>query len=212
MAAFLTILHVIAITLTGWRYYCRLTTARLWLDDHCALVALCLDLAFLITLWIEMKFPIHSYRNNLIILWAKVVFFTGCVWASRMSIAMSIARVAPTSGSFGIRRHAYAILIFFTSMAVGLVIWIGAECTSSTTWFKQQMHQCQVSNALGTCILASHVLVDVFLVATPLIFFWRHPSFPLSSLLCIWHFNFQVSLPVDTVGNWFCFLDISKQR
>lgn len=57
----LTVVHVVAIIVTGFRVYYRVVTRRFWWDDFVAFFALLGDCAYISALWFGYASPSECY-------------------------------------------------------------------------------------------------------------------------------------------------------
>ncbi|KAJ7598908.1 hypothetical protein C8J56DRAFT_769342 [Mycena floridula] len=177
-ASALTAAHTIGIATILYRVSHRYNQRKLWLDDYFVVFALLIDLLYVGSLWGRYHYglgePISGMPMPPSLYWLSVLCFFCVVWTSRISMALSIARIFPPRVTP--RRIAEGMAILFGAMWFTLTIQTIVICTNDTTWHNTVIAQCTSSNKSNVAwitVLTADVIADACLVITPLTLLWR---------------------------------------
>ncbi|KAF9565846.1 hypothetical protein CPC08DRAFT_815094 [Agrocybe pediades] len=170
-----TLVQLFGICLTVSRLKSRRATLRIWWDDYAAAVAAFFDLAYVPLMWISYAGPgsvVNSPKSLLgrYILGLQLGFIS--IWAARISISLTIARIfAPgdLTRTFAIAM-AYLCVFFFLILSILYT----ADCYS-------RMHltedlttaYCIRTLSKRLTISIATLITDTCLLATPLYSLWR---------------------------------------
>ncbi|KAH7915915.1 hypothetical protein BJ138DRAFT_825953 [Hygrophoropsis aurantiaca] len=162
-----TALQGLAIFLTAWRLWYRLSTQRFWCDDAWALIAVVCGIMCRIAAWVRCR---PSYETSVVGYWIATITFVCVIWAVRMSLLCSIARLMPPSKRTS---HVLAgIIVLFALMFCGLLVQNIFKCRSSWYYLPSGTLNCPYSDIMAIYELTIDVLSDVILVALPLRILW----------------------------------------
>ncbi|KDR69770.1 hypothetical protein GALMADRAFT_145172 [Galerina marginata CBS 339.88] len=159
----MSILHILAIGSTIYRLIHRFRIQKTWLDDYIVFVPLVLDSIY----WPIVCFRFsHVDPNNepwshrvLSSYWLSTFPFLLIVWATRIVLALSLARVFP-------KKHPARLCAFvlITFMSTGLLIVNeGQDCIKGVGGYPIK----------NTFLFAADFVGDILLVIAPIVFFWR---------------------------------------
>ncbi|KAH9480746.1 hypothetical protein JR316_0007346 [Psilocybe cubensis] len=171
----ISVLHVVAIVSTTFRLCHRLYKRQMWYDDYVVIVPLAFDCVYFVMFWKALTSKDYlRYRNN-------VHFFTSfmfgfvvnaiVLWFSRISLALSLARIFPRGHIARRFSLCIAVLCFvFFGTTVGLTI--GLCQSSGRPWYRIDPHNCKkgpkgipINGLVG--VLAD-ILADTVLFLAPL--------------------------------------------
>ncbi|KAH6910347.1 hypothetical protein BKA70DRAFT_1466904, partial [Coprinopsis sp. MPI-PUGE-AT-0042] len=179
----ITVLHGVAISATVLRICIRWKDAKLWLDDYVAAATMLIDIAFAITFW--LMFGTHAGSSMTLsvtkIGWLNVVVYFFIFWMSRVSLALSIARVFPPGTVARKSLIAMAALFFF--FCIFACVLNGSLCIWSPAIYPPEMMRfgeyknCQPGTLryflAGGITAAVDFLSDILAIIVPLTFLWR---------------------------------------
>ncbi|KAH6908837.1 hypothetical protein BKA70DRAFT_1188675 [Coprinopsis sp. MPI-PUGE-AT-0042] len=179
----ITVLHGLAIGATVLRIWIRWKDAKLWWDDYVAAATMLMDVAFAITFW--LMFGTHAGSSMTLgvteIGWLNIAAYFLIFWASRVSLALSIARVFP-AGTMA-RRSLVAMVALFFFFCIFTCVLDGSLCIWSPAIYPPEMMRfgeyknCQPGtlrySLAGGITVAAHFLSDIMAIIVPLIFLWR---------------------------------------
>ncbi|KAF8993454.1 hypothetical protein BDQ17DRAFT_139340 [Cyathus striatus] len=174
----LTIFHTLAITSTTFRLWRRYTTRKLWWDDFWAFVALVVDLLFFASVWLRWEVPTGANTvppqgpllRRITLFWLSALLTPCVAWPARVSMCMSISRLAPPTARR--RRALFALAVVFLLLGAVLTaqkIWI---CAGDSSWHQNPAVQCYTGKTVGYLSLSTDVVGDACLVAIPLRLLW----------------------------------------
>ncbi|KAJ3510819.1 hypothetical protein NLJ89_g4460 [Agrocybe chaxingu] len=143
-------------------------------------LALTVDLAYFILLWVKYrneKITWFMPQDQVFILstWFISFLYFTVVWISRISLALSLARIFLPGERYRAWTIRFAILLVF--VYTGIVLVTTFTCPGSP-WWQLDYSKC-ITTSLGTRDLGTiisvvcDVVVDVALVAAPLLMLWR---------------------------------------
>ncbi|PPQ78678.1 hypothetical protein CVT25_010699 [Psilocybe cyanescens] len=170
----LTVVHVVAIIVTGFRVYYRVVTRRFWWDDFVAFFALLGDCAYISALWFGYASPNSVLQEHKVLVaryWLGLMLFVVVVWMTRISLALAIARIFPPKEAT--RRFAAGLALLSTAFCLVIVIQSGVICAHQPALVSGPNAACQWPNSLRTLVVFANIFSDSLLVATPLYKLWR---------------------------------------
>ncbi|KAH7905432.1 hypothetical protein BJ138DRAFT_1072762, partial [Hygrophoropsis aurantiaca] len=161
-----TTMQGLAILLTGWRLWYRLSIRRFGCDDAWALIAMVCGIMCPVADWVRFRAPPERSMNGY---WVSTITFACVVWAVRMSLLCSIARLMPPCKRTS---HILAgITVFFALIFCGLLVQKIYKCRSG--WYYQSgTLTCPFSSIMAIYELAVDVVSDAILAALPLRILW----------------------------------------
>ncbi|KAG1756347.1 uncharacterized protein EDB91DRAFT_1041441 [Suillus paluster] len=151
-----TTFHILAIIITTFRLAYRQSRHQLWWDD--ALTA-----AAMITGAITLVAYHESDQVRVAARWCTIVFFTTCLWLSRLSIVFSIIRLAPREDRM--RRIAQWAAIIFAALCVMMLAQKSYICAHSN---HQERIDCVLGSSVAAAQLATDFVSDITLVLMPI--------------------------------------------
>ncbi|PFH53229.1 hypothetical protein AMATHDRAFT_83918, partial [Amanita thiersii Skay4041] len=163
-------LHLLAIFTTSFRLFYRYRSSIYWWDDHWAAFALFLEFGFFSTVWMRASHGVPAYLATTEVrvarYWVGALLYPSVVWASRVSIGLSILRIVP----YGTLRRRLLIMVLFSFSLMWLALMLQKiiVCTSNTTWHYTESKQCLLGEAVGIITLSTDVFADSCLVSIPL--------------------------------------------
>ncbi|KAH6914739.1 hypothetical protein BKA70DRAFT_1396146 [Coprinopsis sp. MPI-PUGE-AT-0042] len=180
----LTALHVVAISATVLRIRIRWRGAKLWWDDHLAAGTALVDVIFALTFWLAYGthagsiMPLSATRTG----WLNLACYFSIYWVSRVSLALSIARVFPP-GTVA-RKTLLAMAAIFASCGIfncliagSLCLWSPSIYPPGTDLFLEEYKNCQPGNLrhkiTGGVMAAVDFPSDILGIILPLKFLWR---------------------------------------
>ncbi|KAH7928865.1 hypothetical protein BV22DRAFT_1126223 [Leucogyrophana mollusca] len=192
-----TVLQALAILLTVWRLWYRVSIRRFAWDDGWAAASMLCDIGFLITDWFRLKGCIWSCKYSIFVYWVYSIGFECSIWAARMSILCSIMRLmAPSKRS---RRISVICITLFALMWCGIVVQTVLKCGSGWFYGSTGAIWCPFSLVVDIYELAIDVVSDAILVALSLRLLWSvklpHKS-QRRMILC----SFSTSMAVSFVS------------
>ncbi|KAF9219867.1 hypothetical protein BS17DRAFT_788525 [Gyrodon lividus] len=153
-----SVVHSLAILTTVFRLLYRWHMSRFWWEDTWAAVALCFDIACLVSVWMQVlpqtlgALPLVDIIAN----WLLSVTLTCIVWCARMSILCSMLRIANPSPK--LRRITYCIAVLFMTTGIALVAQKLVIC---------ELDRCKITTDVAIAQLVTDVVSDAILVAAP---------------------------------------------
>ncbi|KAH7929008.1 hypothetical protein BV22DRAFT_160948 [Leucogyrophana mollusca] len=162
-----TVLQGLAILLTCFRLWHRISIRRFGREDTWAAVALLCGAACLISGSVYLS---GSHETAIIAFWVYLFAFPCVVWAVRMSILYSITRLIPSSTSSS--RIALGFSAFFVLLWALLVMQKAYKC-SNVCWYNSPSITCQLPHSMYIYELATDVVSDMILVALPFRMLWN---------------------------------------
>ncbi|KAH6914774.1 hypothetical protein BKA70DRAFT_554745 [Coprinopsis sp. MPI-PUGE-AT-0042] len=178
----ITVLQAVAISVTVLRIRIRWKDAKLWWDDYVAAASMLVDVVFAITFW--LLFGSYAGAPTPLIYakfsWLTVVLYFSIFWSSRVSLALSIARVFPAGTVARKTLLAMAVLFFglfiITSVLVGSICsWSPSIYPPETTIFVEYAN-CPPGTLryllAGGIAAAVDFLSDIMGIVVPLAFLW----------------------------------------
>ncbi|KAH9479329.1 hypothetical protein JR316_0007919 [Psilocybe cubensis] len=170
----LTVVHVIAITLTAFRVYYRAVTQRYWWDDFVATMALVGDCVYLSALWFEYAKPNSVLQEHKVLVaryWLGLMLFLLVEWMTRISLALAIARIFPPQQPT--RRFAVGLALLSTAFCLAILTEAAVICAHQPALVSGPEAACQWPDSLRTLIVVANISSDSLLIATPLYKLWR---------------------------------------
>ncbi|KAH6891833.1 hypothetical protein BKA70DRAFT_1201425 [Coprinopsis sp. MPI-PUGE-AT-0042] len=178
-----TVLHVVAICSTVLRVRIRWKDARLWWDDYVAAATALVDVVFVITYWLlfgthaESTTPLTVTKSCVL----NMALYFPIFWSSRVSLALSTARVFPP-GTLA-RRTLITMAVLFFGLCIFTFTLNGAICIWPASIYSLEMipweefRNCQPGTmrfylAVGITA-ATEFLSDIMSIVIPLKFLWR---------------------------------------
>ncbi|PPQ71455.1 hypothetical protein CVT24_011967 [Panaeolus cyanescens] len=205
----LTVFHSIAIGFIIARLVHRWRTRKLWWDDYIILLPFVTDIAYLSVNWtIYSESNQQSdgpYRNFIYSLWfSKFMFFT-IVWTSRISLAISLARIFKVGHAC--RRFAFGLVMGFVSIYISLVLVTTLTCRLGPTWYKSRKCAEVSGRPLGLVLsVAFDFLSDAIFLVSPLVILNRANLTPKqrATILCLFSTSiFTLLTSIMFAVTWF---------
>lgn len=167
-----TTLGAIALASTIFRIYHRYRKLRLWWDDYWAVLSQFCNLIYATTVWVRDDdiHPHHSVDQRIRVFWLSTLTFPVVVWSARISIAMSIARLAP---KVRMRQLMYALSALFGLILAGLLFYRIILCSRTRSWHHNPTADCYMGNAIGIVSICTDIPGDICLVVIPMHMLWR---------------------------------------
>ncbi|KAH7911733.1 hypothetical protein BJ138DRAFT_1149942 [Hygrophoropsis aurantiaca] len=162
-----TALQGFAILLTVWRLWYRLSMQRFWCDDGWALFAMVCGMICLIADWVIFRAP---PEESIIGDWVATITFICVIWAVRMSLLCTIARLMPPS-----KRCSHVLVgitALFALIFCGLLVQNIYRCLSGCYYLPSGTPSCPFYVIMAIYELTVDVLSDAILVALPLRILW----------------------------------------
>ncbi|KDR75564.1 hypothetical protein GALMADRAFT_248043 [Galerina marginata CBS 339.88] len=171
-----TVLQVIAIGFTFIRLVHRWRTCRMWWDDWVVLIPLIVDCLYLSLTWAATEKPSLNNSDLLFSRWFCAFVLFIIVWLSRISLALSMARIFPPNHTC--RRFTFGLaLSFLVVCIVCIFVTIGLCYDSSTIWYATSVKLCALKRKGGAAGLYSlytfEIAADIMLVVSPLTMLWK---------------------------------------
>ncbi|KDR80810.1 hypothetical protein GALMADRAFT_153236 [Galerina marginata CBS 339.88] len=170
-----TVLLVVAISLTCFRLYYRKYIQRLWWDDCTAGLATLIDFGFIPLIWIPYAPPdskLHSYGAVVASYWLlNILSFIG-VWLTRISIVLAIARIFPPGDAT--RRFAIGLALLFAALTTAFTVQFSVICGRKDA--NKDLFSsigCFWTDAMKIGVTTVNFFSDFCLVATPLYKLWH---------------------------------------
>ncbi|KAF9557763.1 hypothetical protein CPC08DRAFT_819726 [Agrocybe pediades] len=187
----LTLLHCSAVTTGIFRLYRRHQTGQIDYDDYVAAFALVLNILFFPTLWFPKEEftadlpPSHErIMFSIVSSWFVHTVWTVLLWATRISLGLSITRVLPKKTRFYYATWILIYVILAGGIAVEAVSI--AECAISyRVWSKTAPYQCNAGVVVYSVFTGVDVTSDLLLVGVPLWALWRLPKLDRKSQIAI---------------------------
>ncbi|KIJ60785.1 hypothetical protein HYDPIDRAFT_43116 [Hydnomerulius pinastri MD-312] len=198
-----SILQCLALLLTIFRVWFRLRIRRFWYEDAWAIIAFCCGATSLISSW---AFLATSGTTALIAVWVYALAFTTAVWAVRMSILYSIARIFHTAER--IRQGARGIAIFFVLMWSGLITQKVYKCTIDISWYYTPQHPensyCWLTIPMAVFELATDCIADFILICIPLKLLWDLNLARRQRKMILWIFASNIVMTFASLFHALC--------
>ncbi|KAH7924623.1 hypothetical protein BV22DRAFT_1012917 [Leucogyrophana mollusca] len=165
-----TVLQCFAIILTLFRVWYRVSIRRFWWDDSWAAMASLCGTICLVSDW--MHVTARTRDISVIGCWVYFFAFASVVWAVRMSILYSLARlIYPEKRS---RRIVLSVAALFVILWGGIITERAYICGSSLRWYNSGKQTCcNLPASMDIYELATDVVSDIILVAWPLRILWN---------------------------------------
>ncbi|PFH45388.1 hypothetical protein AMATHDRAFT_9358 [Amanita thiersii Skay4041] len=191
----LTVLYAVAILFTVFRFWNRCRTQRLWWDDWVALVPLTGIPILLAILWIVGR-PSGVQEIAVPLFWLSAVPFLVVVWASRASLALSIARIfVPGSPK---RQIALFLACLCAAIFIAMIVQALVTCIDEGTWAHHaaSLPSCQLHRHLNIVCAITDIVMDICLVALPFYALWNVglPRFQRRLILTLFSASFLTLL------------------
>ncbi|KAF8161384.1 hypothetical protein B0H34DRAFT_378340 [Crassisporium funariophilum] len=152
----------------------------MWWDDYMACIPLLADCLHVIIIWLRNRNGLAAaleferlffYSNG----FTTILFFT-VIWTSRISTALSIARIFP-AGSRCRRVALGLVILFLLFYLASFLIGILTCRQSSSAWYQLHLRSClgvkRGSLLTAPFYIAAEILGDVVLIVTPLVMLWK---------------------------------------
>ncbi|KAJ8088799.1 hypothetical protein PM082_014045 [Marasmius tenuissimus] len=177
---FIGVLHMIAILSTIFRIARRVRIKRLSWDDAWAIVATVLSIIFVVLSWVcwalasKMQEKGSQLELRMILETLVTALTFAAIWASRISLSLSIFRILPT-GRLRTAALAFSIGCFFVGSTIvtyqAVMLYSLRSETHRPAWKRWQV--------AGPQVIAD-ILCSLFLVALPLYALSKMTSLPTS--------------------------------
>ncbi|PPQ79201.1 hypothetical protein CVT25_002779 [Psilocybe cyanescens] len=169
-----TVVQVASITSTVIRLVHRWRTRRMWWDDWVTFVPLLVDCLYLSFMWKGAQGRSPLLKGNIFFSpLLNSIFYLTVLWLSRVSLALSTARIFPSKHVY--RRVALWISGIFLFLYVANVMMVIFKCWGSTSQKTSQIQLCaQKSTSVKVKVTTRlsftlDALAEVILVVTPLV-------------------------------------------
>ncbi|KAH7922114.1 hypothetical protein BV22DRAFT_1017927 [Leucogyrophana mollusca] len=166
-----SVLQCIAILLTIFRLWYRVSIRRFWWEDAWAAVAMICAIISLASYWVHLK--ARMCQPAIVAYWVYTFAFPCVVWAVRMSVLYSVTRlVHPLKSS---RRITRAVTFLFVLLWSGVVFWKAGLCGSNLSWYDSPTHSCSnlMPHSMAYSEFATDVISDAILIALPFRMLWE---------------------------------------
>ncbi|KAF8963012.1 hypothetical protein BDZ97DRAFT_1065676 [Flammula alnicola] len=172
-AVIITVFHVVAISSTVFRVFHRCRRRQMWFDDYLVIVPLVVDCAYLSTFWISFgyKYGLAQTSDDAMLAYfvATVAHFT-ILWFSRISLALSLARIFSTQHLA--RRISLSLAGVFFSMYCLIICLTTALCQGQGhPWYRINEADCfkgpQHIAIAGVISVTADFVADILLVVCP---------------------------------------------
>ncbi|KAJ7585195.1 hypothetical protein C8J56DRAFT_1053583 [Mycena floridula] len=170
-----TILHLLAIGATAFRVGFRVRRKNFWWDDALAVLALVLDILYMVTFWLRNaqggSSPPHILRLYVILHWFHLMLGTTILWLARISIMVGINRIILPWGR--LEFFAAVVPFIFTAMWIVVLsqkIWI---CSRDDSWHHSASVQCFLALPIPYIELSLDLVADFILFAIPARVLWK---------------------------------------
>ncbi|KIJ60784.1 hypothetical protein HYDPIDRAFT_98176 [Hydnomerulius pinastri MD-312] len=167
-----SLLQSVALFLTIFRLWYRISIRMFWWEDAWALLAFVCAIATLITEWLHMQ---TGKSSSLVSAWVYSLGFLAVSWTVRISVMFSIVRiVSPSQVYRRITLAAAALLLLMWILDTAQKIW---NCQSSDIWYSGAgpagKPWCRMSRAMTIFELCMVFIADALLVALPVRLLWN---------------------------------------
>lgn len=177
--AVISIFQITALSVTIFRVYHRFKTSRMWWDDHVVVVVFMLDALGFINFWYGYSHHFDKlYQDGRLLLnfFFTSLFQFSTVWLTRVSLALSIARIFP-NGHRARRISAALTIIFILNLIITVTV-LNVTCQGGgVPWWKVTAKYCGKGPKKvfvgGVVSIILQILSDIVLTATPLVILWR---------------------------------------
>jgi len=173
----ITILQAISIGSTIIRLGHRWCTKRMWWDDWIAIIPLLGNCLYVVIMWLDLGGGVDSGSFSLLFSpWFGTFMFYTIVWVSRVSLALSIARIFPSRHNC--RRFALGLTAFFLMIYIANILMSTFDCYKlSSSWYNMPFQDC-IQNRKGALVgvyatVVLDLLADLLLVISPLTMLWK---------------------------------------
>ncbi|KAF8806892.1 hypothetical protein BYT27DRAFT_7256900 [Phlegmacium glaucopus] len=170
--------QLLAIASTVFRLVHRKRNQGLWWDDGLALTSLALALIFFATTWLNLivKPTLHVVTG-----WLFTLSFPTLIWTTRISLALSIARILPRQyPTFTLVLY---LVFFFGAICLALFIVLTVACGLDTSWPHHPPYLYLPTRPIAVFILCGDLVGDTLLITVPLRLFWNAKLQPTELLL-----------------------------
>jgi len=165
--------QIMAFVLTVFRVWFRLHIRRFWWEDAFAAIAGVCSVAKLIASWILILVQSKGTTFS-VSFWITTITFPCITWSARMSILLSITRLArPTQWIF---RLSLGFAIIFSMMWAGSIVQRALECGSDDKWHPVKNPSapfCNIYGSIAVYELATSCAADVMLVVFSFRLLWN---------------------------------------
>ncbi|KAH7915179.1 hypothetical protein BJ138DRAFT_172412 [Hygrophoropsis aurantiaca] len=188
-----TILQLFGMSLTLFRLWHRVSIRRFWWEDWWAALASFCGALCLISDWVHVTTSIPKVSS--ISCWVYFFSFACTVWAVRMSLLFSVARlIYPEKNA---RRILMGGSIVFALLWGSIIFERAYICGSDLSWYNSPSRSCTLPASMDIYELVADVISDTILVILPLRLLW-HIKLPTKSqrrmILCIFSSTIIISL------------------
>ncbi|KAF8161390.1 hypothetical protein B0H34DRAFT_378550 [Crassisporium funariophilum] len=182
----LTLLHTapIGFTLVRLAHHWRL--GRLWWDDYVVCIPLLADCVYILQIWLKYRNGLEAsrgpeFQNVFYSVYIALSLFFTVIWTSRISLALSIARIFPPNH----RARKFAFLLVTTFTLTYIIFFLTATLTcraSHSVWFTLNLSNCTrlpsgrligSMPSINPVYLAVDFAADAVLIITPSIMLWK---------------------------------------
>ncbi|KIJ91679.1 hypothetical protein K443DRAFT_14202 [Laccaria amethystina LaAM-08-1] len=184
--AIVSVFQITALSVTIFRVYHRFKTSRMWWDDYVVVLVFMLDTLGFVNVWYGYSHHFDTFYLDgrlLFNFFLTYVFQFSTVWLTRVSLALSIARIFP-KGHRARRISAALAIIFILNLIITVTV-LNMTCQGGgVSWWKVTGKYCGKGPKRvfvgGVVSIILEILSDVVLTATPLAILWR-VNLPLRS-------------------------------
>ncbi|KAG9310175.1 hypothetical protein JVU11DRAFT_9799 [Chiua virens] len=167
-----SVLEGIGVTLSLFRLWFRWKIRRLWWEDVWSGIACLCAIVQLTSEWTYLK---GDWQASLVGFWMYALGFTCIVWAVRMSILFSVARIVHST-----KRMRWTVIVlatFFTSVFVAYETWKIWWFALDSSWTKQTDFYTRPARWLPHSMyvyeLCTDCVSDALLISLPVRLLWK---------------------------------------
>ncbi|KAF8161392.1 hypothetical protein B0H34DRAFT_700765 [Crassisporium funariophilum] len=181
-----TLLHTISIGFTLVRLVHHWRMGRLWWDDYVVCFPLLTDCFYVISIWLRLRDGLEAstgpkYQGVFYSTWLSTNLFFTIIWASRISLSLSIARIFPSGHRC--RQFAFGLVASFLLAYISSLLLATLTCRASqSAWYLLKLSNClRLKNgqligsltSLAPFYIAIDLVADVLLIITPSVMLWK---------------------------------------
>ncbi|KDR74213.1 hypothetical protein GALMADRAFT_99217 [Galerina marginata CBS 339.88] len=194
----ITLVHFLSLSSTVVRIGHRLRTSRSWWDDYVVVLPWSLDVIYVISMWAKYKnhdisWYIPDPPGFVYSAWFECFLYFTEIWFSRISLALSVARIFLPGHRYRIWTFIFAAILFLLYLASLLITTFAC---SGSPWWNLDFSHC-VTTASGADIgsivgVTIDFAADAVLVVAPLLMFWKIDFPPRQRVLVLVLFSSSI--------------------
>ncbi|KAF9530934.1 hypothetical protein CPB83DRAFT_849896 [Crepidotus variabilis] len=210
-AACLIAPEALVVVLTFFRLVHRYRTRMLWWDDYATMLGLLFALPFFGTTWFVLISRHWTRSIQIPTGWVTMVSFMSGLWATRVSLTLSIARVI--SPNVILFRILIFVAICFTVLGTASVAQLAILCVIQTEWQNRPPFMCPPSPGGSIFPYTASLVSDITLVLIPILLFRNVKLPPAAKRLVLVGFAASAFLaPVVIMNLVFGLIPFGQQR